>query len=224
MTGRGSGIRASEGATAARGTARHARRPRRVRPEVRRADLINGALTSFTTFGVAGTSVDDIVRAANVAKGTFYLYFESKDAIVDAVAEQMVEQVGEAIEAAGTDTTLDAVARIRALATTMANVGRSSHERDLVEIFHRPENRAVHDRMTDQIMERLAPTIEAIVADGIAEGSFRAQDPRLAAAFVLGSFSRIHDVLGQAEEAPKVLAELDAFVLRGLGYAREVPA
>jgi AcrR family transcriptional regulator len=170
---------------------------------------------------VGGTSVEDIVGAANVAKGTFYLYFESKDAIVDAVAARMVEQVGDAVEAAGSDTALTAVGRVRSLAGTMADVGRSAHERELIEVFHRPENRVIHDRMGEQIIERLAPTLTSIVADGIRDGSFRNQDPRLAAAFVLGSFARIHDVLERPEDAPSVLAELNAFVLRGLGYAGE---
>jgi AcrR family transcriptional regulator len=200
------------------------RRRRRAHPEVRRADLIDAALESFSQHGVAGTSVDDIVSAANVAKGTFYLYFESKDAIVDAVAARMVEGVGDAVESAAGDVALGAVARLRTLAAMMAEVGRSPHERDLVEIFHRPENRVVHDRMGEQIAQRLGPALEAIVADGIADGSFRNQDPRRAAAFVLGSFSRIHDVVDRVDDAPAVLAELDAFVLRGLGYTGKIDA
>ncbi len=194
---------------------------RRVRPEVRHADLIDAALASFMEHGVAGTSVDDIVHAANVAKGTFYLYFESKDAIVDAVAARMVEQVGDAVEAAAADATLSPVARIRSLAATMGELGQARHERDLIEVFHRPENQAVHDRMADRIVDRLAPTLETIVADGIDRGCFQDQDPRLAAAFVLGSFTRVHDVVGQAEDAPEVLAQLGAFVLRGLGWTGE---
>jgi AcrR family transcriptional regulator len=195
---------------------------RRSRPESRRADLIEAALGCFAERGVTGTSVDDIVRAAGVAKGTFYLYLDSKDAVVHAVAGRMVEQVGEAVEAAASSVELNAVARLRSLAATMARVGRTEHERDLIEVFHRPENRAVHDRMSEHIIERLGPVLEVIVADGIADGSFRSQDPRHAAAFILGSFSRIHDVVEGAEQAAAVLAELDVFVLRGLGYEAEL--
>ncbi len=133
-----------------------------------------------------------------VAKGTFYLYFDSKDQIVDAVAARMVDQVGDAVEAAAVAAGLDAVARVLSLGAAMAEVGRSPHELDLIEIFHRPENRAVHDRMAEAIIGRLAPALERIVADGVADGSFRAQDAGWAAAFVLGSYSRLHDVVAGA--------------------------
>ncbi len=195
---------------------------RRSRSADRRADLVEAALASFMEHGVAGTSVDDIVRAAGVAKGTFYLYFDSKDQIVDAVATRMVDQVGDAVEAAAVAAGLDAVARVLSLGAAMAEVGRSPHELDLIEIFHRPENRAVHDRMAEAIIGRLAPALERIVDDGIADGSFRAQNAGWAAAFVLGSYSRLHDVVAGPEDVSPALAALDEFVLRGLGYTGEI--
>lgn len=40
--------------------------------------LLNTAYELFTTKGIAKTSIADIVERANVAKGTFYLYFRDK--------------------------------------------------------------------------------------------------------------------------------------------------
>lgn len=50
--------------------------------ETRRADLANVALKLWAEKGFSGTSVAEIARVAGVAKGTFYLYFESKDALL----------------------------------------------------------------------------------------------------------------------------------------------
>ncbi len=197
-------------------------RHHRTRSADRRADLVTAALASFMEHGVARTSVDDIVGAAGVAKGTFYLYFGSKDEIVNAVAERMVDQVGDAVEGAAGAAGLDPIARVRSLSAALAELGHSPHERDLIEIFHRPENQAVHDRMTEAIIGRLAPALERIVADGIADGSFRAQDPSWAAAFVLGSYSRLHDVVAGPDDVSPALAALNEFVLRGLGYTGEI--
>ena len=55
--------------------------------------------------GVSATSVDDIVSAAGVAKGTFYLYFATKDDVVNAVASSLVESVAQRIEAIARDST-----------------------------------------------------------------------------------------------------------------------
>ena len=55
------------------------REPMESRKEQKRQSLLDAAYALFTEKGVAKTSVDEIVRGANVAKGTFYLYFHDKD-------------------------------------------------------------------------------------------------------------------------------------------------
>ncbi|MEG0823969.1 MAG: TetR/AcrR family transcriptional regulator [Erysipelotrichaceae bacterium] len=54
----------------------------------KRNRLIASALDLFIINGVTKTSIDQIVKKANVGKGTFYLYFRDKDAISDAVILQ----------------------------------------------------------------------------------------------------------------------------------------
>lgn len=49
------------------------------------ASLYNAAYDLLTSNGVRNTVVDDIVKNAGVAKGTFYLYFKDKDDLVDKV-------------------------------------------------------------------------------------------------------------------------------------------
>ena len=50
--------------------------------EARRADLAQVALKLWAEHGFDQTSVAAIAREAGIAKGTFYLYFESKDALL----------------------------------------------------------------------------------------------------------------------------------------------
>lgn len=46
--------------------------------QIKRESLLNTAFDLFTTKGINNTSIADIVEAAGVAKGTFYLYFKDK--------------------------------------------------------------------------------------------------------------------------------------------------
>lgn len=178
----------------------------------------------FSTKGVGAASVDDIVRAAGVAKGTFYLYFTTKGDVVNAVAERLVDGVGDRVEAAATNPGLSPVEQLLTLGKVLGEIGSESYQRDLFANFHRPENRAVHERMSAGILARLAPTLAAIIAAGIAAGTFRPQDPRLAASFVLGSFTLLHDVVSDPAELPVATAQLNTFILRGLGSASETAA
>ena len=44
----------------------------------KREALLNTAFELFTTQGITRTTINNIVEAAGVAKGTFYLYFKDK--------------------------------------------------------------------------------------------------------------------------------------------------
>ncbi len=62
-------------------------------PDVRRRDLIDAAIKVFAQKGVNRTTVADITAVAGVAKGTFYLYFESKEHLLGALKELMVSEI-----------------------------------------------------------------------------------------------------------------------------------
>src|SRR4051812_15743647 len=57
--------------------------------EQRRAAVLRVARTIFADKGYHATSIDDIIEAAGIARGTFYLYFESKRAIFDELLDEL---------------------------------------------------------------------------------------------------------------------------------------
>lgn len=65
-------------------------RPRTKPAELRREELLDAAQQLFLNKGIGATSIDEIVNAAEVAKGTFYLYFASKEALLHAIQERFV--------------------------------------------------------------------------------------------------------------------------------------
>ena len=54
----------------------------------RREDILNTARTVFFDKGFRDTTIDDIARASELARGTIYLYFESKEEIYATVLEE----------------------------------------------------------------------------------------------------------------------------------------
>ena len=197
-------------------------RPRRRRArDVRRRELLRAAVGVFSEKGIASASVDDIVRAAGVAKGTFYLYFATKDDAINAVAEWMVETVADRIQAIAADDDRSPVERLLSFGASVRQVGDEPYERDLVEVIHRPENRVLHDRIGERALSRLAPVVAAIIASGIERGLFRRQDPERAGTWVMACFGSLHDVVSEPGDVPLAIDELNAFVLGGLGYHGE---
>jgi hypothetical protein len=50
----------------------------------RRAAILDAALTVFAAHGYESARLDDVAAKAGVAKGTLYLYFEDKEALLSA--------------------------------------------------------------------------------------------------------------------------------------------
>jgi AcrR family transcriptional regulator len=67
-------------------------RPRTKPQDVRREELMDSGVKLFLAQGLAATSIDDIAAGADVAKGTFYLHFDSKDDFIAALRERFTEQ------------------------------------------------------------------------------------------------------------------------------------
>jgi AcrR family transcriptional regulator len=61
--------------------------------EFRRSEILAAAAKVFATKGFVATHMEDIAEAAGLAKGTLYLYFQSKDAIYQATVRQAMTTV-----------------------------------------------------------------------------------------------------------------------------------
>jgi len=72
-----------------------------IRHERRRQSLLDSAYDLFLEKGVFSTTISDIVQHADVAKGTFYLYFKDKDdifhALVDRISSRIIIQSEQAV-------------------------------------------------------------------------------------------------------------------------------
>jgi AcrR family transcriptional regulator len=59
----------------------------------RRREIMDGAVRVFASKGIAKATVADITGQAGVAKGTFYLYFASKEHMLGALKERLVDEI-----------------------------------------------------------------------------------------------------------------------------------
>ncbi|MCX6373687.1 MAG: TetR/AcrR family transcriptional regulator [Actinobacteria bacterium] len=190
--------------------------PRVTDREARRAELVSAAAAVFAERGVANATVSDIVKAAGVAQGTFYLYFDTKDdavlAVVARMADTIVHSTATRVAAA-----TSAVDKLLALPGALSEVGAEPEATALVEQMHRPENRLLHDRLADDMTRRLVPLLEAIIAQGVADGVFVVGDPRAAAWFVLAGLQSVELAGTPISETPAALTTATGFALRALG-------
>jgi len=63
----------------------------------KRRQILEGARAIFMSAGFDGASMGEIARAAGVSKGTLYVYFDSKEALFEAIFEEESRQQAEQV-------------------------------------------------------------------------------------------------------------------------------
>ena len=71
--------------------------PRRDVSEQRRSDIIQAAAQVFNAMGLHQARMDDVAAAAGISKGTIYLYFPSKDSLIEALLHRLFEPLDAAL-------------------------------------------------------------------------------------------------------------------------------
>lgn len=146
---------------------------------------MDAAQALFLQGGFASTSVDEIVRAADVAKGTFYVYFKTKDDILLALRERFISGFCERLESALASPPAEDWRRRLDTFVATAVTGYLDHVslHDLVFHEYRPSNRRM--KRDNPVILRLS----GFLSDGAAHGAWSLGDSRLTAVML---FNAIH--------------------------------
>lgn len=136
--------------------------------ERRKQDLLNIAYRMFIEKGYENTNVDDIIIEAGIAKGTYYYYFESKEATLEAVIEMMIEKAENIAKAA----LMNPVPIPQKLASVVYAFQPNKDEIVITDVLERKENIVMHDKIGKKIVEVAVPILSDIVREGIAQGIF----------------------------------------------------
>jgi AcrR family transcriptional regulator len=187
----------------------------------RRADLVQAAREVFTKKGYHAATVDDITRAAGVAKGTFYLYFGEKREVYYELVQtffQLVKDIGVSV-ACEVNTVADFYARCERAAAELVRVLIDHH--GLARLAYR-ESMSL-DAELEAMLRAFYRDLARVEADnirvGIALGIFRPVDPMVCAYAHIGMVERVALALVDEPSAPppdQVVRELLLMAFEGL--------
>jgi AcrR family transcriptional regulator len=165
---------------------------RSVARDERRAQLVAAAREVFAARGYHAATVDDITRAAGVAKGTFYLYFQEKREIYYEVVRgflQLIKDIGRSVAEAPRGT--DFFTRAEHAANALMKIFIDNHE--LARLAYR-ESMGLDpelEKMIRGFYREIAEVEAANIRVGIELGLFRQVDPLLVAYAHIGMVERV---------------------------------
>lgn len=187
----------------------------------RRRQIMTAAKHVFAEAGYHGASIHAIIEKAQIARGTFYLYFESKATVFDAILDQAMTELRARIRRIEVEdstapppqvqlreqvvATLDFILRDRPLATLLLSAG------------HTPDAEAA-ERL-DQFFGEIRDLMVRAMETGMEIGLLRKVDKQLAAAAMLGMIRGVIEQLIRDPNPPSidtVVSELLLVALRGV--------
>ncbi|ATG46253.1 TetR family transcriptional regulator [Celeribacter ethanolicus] len=160
----------------------------RRRKEARPDELLDAALDLFTEQGFDRTTVEQIARRAGVSKGALYLYFPSKDAVIEALVDRAVGPVvGEVVIQIER---FEGDPRVLLKRFVPLFAARLSDPR-IVAVPKLVVREAVsHPRLAEMYRERVIgrvlPALATLFRQGVAGGHIRPVDPEMAVRSLLG--------------------------------------
>jgi AcrR family transcriptional regulator len=154
--------------------------------DFRRAQILEAARVTVARHGLARTTVDQIARAAKVAKGTIYLYYRSKDAIVrDALDEGLAGLEAATVPAITAPGTIEE----KLLRFLSGMLGHFDRHRDFVELCQLELGAEMrrHARQTfGRIYEAQTRAWEAVLASDAGSRAAGGLNPRHSALVLVG--------------------------------------
>jgi AcrR family transcriptional regulator len=177
----------------------------------------------FAHKGYHATSVGDIIKRAHIARGTFYLYFENKRQIFEALLELALQGLVSRLHRI--EISAQSPPPLEQLRDNVGRIiGFLLSERELTQILlrHAEGLDAEFDRRLSAFYDTLLELIEGVLRSGQLMGLVRPCDRRIVAACILGS---VKEVMAQLTSATVQIPDLDTVVdeivnfgLRGIFY------
>jgi AcrR family transcriptional regulator len=143
---------------------------------IRREAFLDVAQRLIQTKGYEVMNVQDVLDELDVSKGAFYHYFDSKQALLEAVVERFADGAMATVVPILGDPDLPALRKLEKVFAGIARWKAESKELVLaiMEVWNSDSNALVRDKLRRMTVRRLVPLLSAVVEQGIQEGVFRA--------------------------------------------------
>ncbi|MGN0735952.1 MAG: TetR/AcrR family transcriptional regulator [Anaerovoracaceae bacterium] len=141
----------------------------------RRKEILDVAERLFCTNGYDNTSTNDILAEIGIARGTLYYHFKSKEDILDAMIDRVLDEV---IRKASSIALNESVPVLDRLTQTVLAANVDTKTGDMIlEQVHKPQNALMHAKMQEKLLSQLIPLFVKIIEDGISQNLMQTDYP-----------------------------------------------
>ena len=149
------------------------------RHTVRRDAFLDAAQGLIQTKGYEAMSVQDLLDDLEASKGAFYHYFDSKQALLEAVIERFADSALSAVSPILNDPDLPALRKLERLFAGIARF--KAEQKDLIvaimEVWNSDGNAIVREKVRRRSERIMIPLFSAVMQQGVDEGTLHVDSP-----------------------------------------------
>jgi len=184
----------------------------------RRRQILEAAKHVFAEAGYHGASIHAIIDRADIARGTFYLYFESKSAVFSSILDEAMEQLRRHMHRIDVVTADAPPPQVQLRAQVIAALEYVVKDRSLAMLLlsagHTPDAEAA-ERL-DQFFNEVRDLLRRAFESGQEIKLLRKVQPELLAAAMLGMIRGVVEHIITDPDPPTVEAVVDEILLVAL--------
>ncbi len=165
---------------------------------VRRNEILDVAQRLMVTAGYEQMTIQDILDNLGISKGAFYHYFSSKQELLEAIIERMLDEAEKLLAPLLNDSTLPALVKFERFFTSVADwkTAQKSFVLALLKVWYQDDNAIVRQKLRVTMVHHISPLIATIIRQGNQESVMAVSDPDQAGEVALQLVYDLSDTIG----------------------------
>ena len=176
--------------------------PRVVKEEdyaARRNEILDVARQLVYTKGYEQTSIQDILDALKISKGAFYHYFDSKQALLEALIDRMGEEAQARFMPVMDDPSLPALEKLKRYfgGALQWKAAQKDYMLALLRVWYSDDNAIIRQKVLVKMLKWVAPSFSRVIRQGVQEGVFSTEFPDQATEIIISMITGLGNKFGE---------------------------
>lgn len=197
-------------------------------PEVRREEIMTGALRLFTSKGYLNTTTQDIIEDLKISRGLLYYHFKNKEHILLCIVEKFSEPLLFQLNTLAYSKEYTAIEKVRKFIeiTIISSTEVTEEKKGVQQSINLEENRYMLDRFYHKLANTITTYFSHIIEQGNNEGTFHVSHPLETSEFLITGYTFVsNDVKIKCksnEELEQYLISFKKILERALGASEPI--
>jgi AcrR family transcriptional regulator len=165
----------------------------------RRNQILDVTQSLIYTKGYEKMTIQDVLDGLQMSKGAFYHYFASKEALLEALTDRMIDEAMQVLHPIEVDDQLPALAKLRHYFDTSTRW--KTERRDLllplVRVWYHDDNLVARQKFFTKSIQRISGFMTTVICQGVREGTMNTPYPEQVGDVILAMFLSMGEALAQ---------------------------